>query len=146
MYLGTLLAWQPPGYVHQMIDQTWAPSALNVSAKAGEALIPATTLYSAQKSTDGKTLVLRYVNFASASAPTPATKVTVHLKGKDGSAVETSGSATVWTLQSSDGLGANPPGNPTMISPKKSTLASFGDGTVLDVPSNAYVIVQAALA
>jgi hypothetical protein len=33
-----------------------------------------------------------------------------------------------------------------MISPKKSTLASFSDGTVLDVPSNAYVIVQAELA
>ena len=65
MYLGTLLAWQPPGYVHQMIDQTWAPSALNVSATAGGAPILANTIFSAQKSTDGKTLVLRYVNFAS---------------------------------------------------------------------------------
>jgi hypothetical protein len=85
-------------------------------------------------------------DFVSASTPTPATKVTVHLKGKDGSAIETAGTATVWTLESSDGLGANTPGDPTMISPKKSTLASFSDGTVLDVPSNAYVIVQAELA
>jgi hypothetical protein len=84
-------------------------------------------------------------DFVSASTPTPATKVTVHLKGKDGRAIETAGTATVWTLESSDGLGANPPGNPTMISPKKSTLASFSDGTVLDVPSTAYVIVQAEL-
>eukprot|EP01046_Picozoa_sp_COSAG06_P064131 COSAG06_NODE_15186_length_1091_cov_2.063508_2_plen_105_part_01 len=48
-----------------MIDQTWAPSALNVSATAGGAPILANTIFSAQTSTDGKTLVLRYVNFAS---------------------------------------------------------------------------------
>jgi hypothetical protein len=137
---------QPPGYVHQMIDQTWQPNALNVSATAGGIIIPASTLYSAQKSSDGKTLVLRYVNFASATTPAPATKVTVHLKAKGGSVVETTGVATLWTLESSDGLGANPPGNPTLISPKKSTLANFEDGTVLDVPANAYIIVEVTLA
>jgi hypothetical protein len=137
---------QPPGYVHMMIDQTWQPNALNVSATASGNPIPATTLYSAQKSNDGTTLVLRYVNFASATIPAPATKVTVHLKAKDGSAVQTTGTATVWTLESLDASAANPPGDPTRISPKKSTLASFADGTILDVPSNAYVIVEAALA
>lgn len=129
-----------------MIDQTWQPNALNVSATANGTLIPPTTLYSAQKSNDAKTLVLRYVNFESATTPTPATKITVHIKAKDGSAVKTAGTATVWTLESSNGLGANPPGNPTMISPKKSTLTDFADGSIINVPSNAYIIVTATLA
>ena len=138
---------QPPGYVHQMIDQTWQPSALNVTAVATQSGQPlGSPVVSAQKSTDGKTLVMRYVNFGSASSPTPAVSVTVHLKSSSGAAVETRGAATVWTLESQDGLGANPPGQPSLISPKKSTLASFGDGTVLSVPSNAYVIVEAPLA
>lgn len=141
----TIDAWSVRFYA-QMIDQTWQANALNVSATASGTPIPATTLYSAQQSTDGKTLVLRYVNFASPSTPTPATKVTVHLQAKDGSVVKTTGTATVWTLQSLDGLGANPPGNPTAISPKKSTLAKFEDGTVLHIPSNAYIIVEATLA
>ena len=55
-------------------------------------------------------------------------------------------SLQVWTLASQDGLAANTPGNPTAVSPKRSELSSFGDGTVLDVPSNAYVIVEASLA
>ena len=101
---------------------------------------------SAQKSADGKTLVIRFVNFASSSSPTAAVKVTVHLKSKTGATVETAGAATVWTLQSADGLAANTPGDPTHVSPKKSSLASFADGTVLDVPSNSYVIVEAPLA
>ena len=57
------------------------------------------------------------------------------------------GNATVWTLASPAGSGsvhdgANPPGQPTLISPTQSTLAP---GDVLAVPAFAYVIVVVQL-
>ena len=57
------------------------------------------------------------------------------------------GNATVWTLASPAGSGsvqdgANPPGQPNLISPTQSTLAP---GDVLAVPAFAYVIVVVQL-
>ena len=57
------------------------------------------------------------------------------------------GNATVWTLASPAGSGsvqdgANPPGQPSLISPTQSTLAP---GDVLAVPAFAYVIVVVQL-
>ena len=116
---------QPPGYVHQMIDKTWQvshglqlqfpmdipycsckltrvrptrqPNALNISATAASGDV-GNTMASAQKSADGKTLVVRFVNFASASAPTAPAKVTVRLKSRTGAPVETAGSAVGETV------------------------------------------------
>merc|ERR1712060_802418 len=121
---------QPPGYVHKMIAETWQPNALKIDANSS-------TTASAQKSDDGKTLVLRYAN------PAPATAVTVHLKGGMSDVAYTS--ATTWTLSSDDPNAANPPGQPSLISPVKATLPSFGDGTVLKIPANSYVIVEASI-
>jgi len=136
---------QPPGYVHQMIDRTWQPNALQTDVPAGP--WSNNLVFSAQKSDDGKTVVLRYVNFNStvqSSPPVyPATSVTVHLKGKLGDAAFTS--ATMWSISSMDSRAANTPGQPSLVSPVKTTLPSFGDGTVLQIPANSYVIVEATV-
>ena len=138
---------QPPGYVHQMISRSWQPSALNYSANsAGVAVASPQTLFSAQKSTDGKTLVMRYINFNNWTKPSDPAKVTVRLKDKRGAAVKTTGEATMTTLQSLDGRAANPPGQPALISPRRRVLPSFADGSVLHIPSNSYVVVEATLA
>jgi hypothetical protein len=131
-----------------MISQTWQPNALNLTVTDSTGAMQGAGLASAQKSDDGKMLIVRYVNVGTAATPTPAVKITVHLKTATGQAANTAGAVTInfWTLESADGLAANPPGDPTRISPTKSTLPSFGDGAVLDVPSNAYVIVLVPLA
>ena len=123
---------QPPGYIHQMIHNTWQPNALQFDPAN------ATATFSAQKSDDGKTLVLRYVNDAS----TP-TKFTVNI-ATCGPPLKKA-PAAVWTLSSNDLNAANPPGNPTLISPVQSTIAAFGDGTSVSVAAYSYTIIVAAL-
>ena len=78
--------------------------------------------------------------------PSDPAKVTVRLKDKRGAAVKTTGEATMTTLQSLDGRAANPPGQPALISPRRRVLPSFADGSVLHIPSNSYVVVEATLA
>ena len=146
------MTWlQPPGVVHAMVDQTWQPHALQVDvppgAWGGQLRGAANSLCSAQKSADGKTLVLRYVNFHQ-STPyplAPATTLKVYLKGSMAEDAAFA-SATMWTLSSDDPLAANPPGQPRKIAPKKQALPSFGDGTVLQLPANSYTVVVARLA
>ena len=152
---------QPPGLVHQMVDRTWQPNALQVEVPSGAwpkwgGELPMKTenasLTSAQKSDDGKTLVLRYVNFYQSLYAVdhalhplaPATNLTVHLTGA--MAERQFSSATMWTLSSQDPLAANTPGQPTKVAPIKTTLPSFGDSTVLQIPANSYVVVVATLA
>ena len=55
-------------------------------------------------------------------------------------------SASMWSLSSMDPQASNTPGRPRRVAPERSTLASFGDGTVLKIPANSYVIVVATLA
>ena len=63
---------QPPGYVHQMITQSWQPSALNFSATSGGAVVASPqTLFSAQKSADGEKLVMRLPAYANTCNMTP---------------------------------------------------------------------------
>jgi hypothetical protein len=139
-----------------MVTQTWARNALNISAPSGPwgQIDP---LFLAQKSDDGRTLVLRVVNFNSKIADymqpppnhpaypvAPQTALTVRLTGTMASR-HFSG-ATIWVLQSDDPAAANPPGQPALISPVRSTLPFFGDATVLQIPANSYVVVVAKLA
>ena len=122
---------QPPGLVHMLIDQTWQPNALQVDVPSGvwngaePELHPANSLFSAQKSVDGKTLVLRYVNFHQSGAPlAPATTLKVHLTG---SMAEAKFSAAImWSLASEDPERANTPGQPTRVAPEKSTRSGTG--------------------
>ena len=134
-----------------MISQTFARNALRVTAPSGPwgDLSP---IFSAQKSDDGKTLVLRYVNFYAhhpdylkVGYPTaPRTTLNVTVTGAMGK-LPFRGGATMWGLESLDPHAANPPGEPERVSPRKVTLSSFGATTVLRIPSNAYVVVVAKL-
>ena len=140
---------QPPGLVHMMIDQTWQPNALKVDTTgAWNGGNSPKSIFSAQKSADGKTLVLRYVNF---HQPTtydshpplaPATTVKVHLVGLMAAAEY---NATMWTLASMDPERSNTPGQPTRVAPKKSRLPVLRDGTVLNIFANSYTVVVATL-
>merc|ERR1712166_720794 len=68
--MGPNQTWiQPPGYVHQMIHQTWLPFALKVDAVGGSA--PNATLSaSAQISGDGSKLRILIANNGTASCTT----------------------------------------------------------------------------
>ena len=149
-FLPNMTFLQPAGYVHQIIDQTWQPSALKVDVPPGnwgaQMQNSNASVISAQRSADGKTLVLRFVNavLSSDTAIAPPTTLTVHLKGS--MAALNFSSATMWTLSSLDSLAANTPGQPTLIAPEKTTLPSFGDGAVLHLLANSYVVVVATSA
>ena len=52
----------------------------------------------------------------------------------------------MWALSSTDPQAVNTAGQPTRVAPERSTLSSFGNGSVLKIPSNSYVIVVATLA
>jgi alpha-L-arabinofuranosidase len=148
---------------HSMIASTWQPNGLEVSPRIPYSNTPAPnnneTLSlgaSAQASDDGKTIVVRITNM---DKDKPA-KVELIVPGFSGdtsaAAASSSSKPTTWTLQSvgADGKvdpdGANSPGDPAMISPKKDsdavgveltvgTGASGGDS--LTVPPYSYVVV-----
>jgi hypothetical protein len=157
------MTWiQPPGYVHSMIASTWQPNGLEVTPRVPYSNTPPpneTVGASAQASDDGKTVVVRITNM---DKDTPV-KVELDVPGFSGSqaaalrsssADDVSGKPTTWTLQSvgADGKvdpdGANPPGNPTMISPQKNSGAAeltvgsgANGGDMLTVPPYSYVVV-----
>ena len=140
-----------------MIASTWQPNGLEVSPRIPYSNTPPNeTLLgaSAQASDDGKTIVVRITNM---DKDKPA-KVELVVPGFSGdtNAAASSSKPTTWTLQSvgADGKvdpdGANSPGDPAMISPKKDsdavgveltvgTGASGGDS--LTVPPYSYVVV-----
>lgn len=104
------------------------------------------SLFSAQRSNDAKTLVLRYVNFHQ-DPPNPlasAANLTIHLTGALAEA--SFASATMWSLSSDNPQAANTPGRPNLIVPVQTNLSGFGDGVVLEIPANSYVIVVATTA
>ena len=145
------MTWiQPPGYVHSMIASTWQPNGVEVTPRIPYSDHPApgsTVGASAQASDDGKTVVVRITNMDQGTAA----KVELDVPGFSGS-----GKPTTWTLQSvgADGKvdpdGANPPGNPEMISPQKNSDAvgveltvggGANGGDMLTVPPYSYVVV-----
>lgn len=115
-FLPNMTWYQPPGYVHVMATQTWAETTVSSTG--------ATFPFSAQRTADGRTLVLRAVNSGAADAP-----FTVSLRG-----VTAAGpSATVWTLGGSAfSLGDdNTPADPTKIAPVQSALPLAAGATSL---------------
>ena len=89
----------------------------------------------------GKTVVVRYVNYAQ-------TAMTVHVRTKSTDGTITNGlgggNSTLWTLEPTAGVqdGANPPGQPSLISPQQSSCCS--DGT-MEVPAFSYAILVSQL-
>lgn len=123
------MTWlQPPGYVHQMVNRTFQPRGLNVSSPSGP------QAFSAQLSTNNRTVVLRYVNTNSASR-----NVTFELAASRGA--PPAASVEVWTLTSADLDDANSPGNPSLVSPNQRTIENFGSGSVLEVSGYSYTVV-----
>jgi hypothetical protein len=111
------MSWiQPPGYVHQMITQTWAENVVPSSLSNGA---PNTLTASAQVSADNSRLVIQLTNALNNTADTQ--DVTVNLVGGGWTP---SGPVRVWTLSEPVPAGTVPsdvagnwPGNPTYISP-----------------------------
>ena len=129
-----------------MIDQTWQSNALNISSTPPS---PATQS-SAQRSDDGKTVVLRWVN--SGSEPQNVT-VTLHGSGQRTGTAGTRPAAAaataavpskvqMWSISSDDPGAANSPGNPTAVSPVSTMLPGFASGSTVTVKGNSYTIIQ----
>ena len=85
MFLPNMTWLQPPGHVHAMIKATWAEKTLAAAVDAGGSQAP----FAAQRTADGKTLVLRVVNSGDGALP-----VQVALGG----AAVAGPSFAVWTL------------------------------------------------
>ena len=109
-----------------MVSQTWQPIGLNVSGAVE-------TAFSAQKSDDGKLVVVRYVNTASVPQ-----NVSVSLL-KGGERVSPLARAQLVTLASDDPNAANSPGQPLTVSPKTTAI---DPGRSFEVPPNSYSVLQ----
>lgn len=103
-FLPNMTWFQPPGFVHVMIKNTWAETSVKASFAPGNATFP----FAAQVTKDGKTLILRAVNSYSGDQPFSVSFPNVQASGP---------SYTLWTLSGSDLNGDNTPSNPTSISP-----------------------------
>jgi hypothetical protein len=121
------MTWlQPPGYVHQMIASTWAAQAVGASISA-----PGAASASAQVNNGSVT----YIRLASSAADTVALVF-------NGSPF--AGTVKQTTISSSDLNGANPPADPTHISPQSTTHVLSGDGAeaTLSVPANSFTVFE----
>merc|ERR1711920_1127018 len=130
------MSWlQPPGYVHKMIADTWGSRGLKVALSAQDGVntenpptYPSPSA-SAQLSDEGHSVVVRV-------AVNNATKVVLQLNGKPVSG------AVKYTTISADNLNAaNPPSDPTLISPVTSTTEFPSDGSIA-LPANSFTVFE----
>ena len=144
------MTWgQPPFYARKMIHDTWQPQAVAVTADASDAApsgpeqqrratrghpmwpdVAPSGRFSAQKSVDGKTLVVRYVNNG------PAQSLAIAVKGMTPAAT-----AKVWTMQNDDLTAVNTPAEPTKVVPTMATVPTAGLSK-LAVKAQSFVIVE----
>ena len=105
---------QPPGYVHQMITQTWGDVGLAVSIDGLTTQDGGIYAANAQESADGTTIFVRF-----ASRVAAPTTIVLDVRG-----AALSPSATRWQLASPSGNGAdaNTPAQPTLIAPVQSVV------------------------
>ena len=130
------MTWlQPPGHVHAMIAATWAESTLQSTLSGTQAP------FAAQKTADGKSLVLRVVNNGDGALP-----LQVQLAGGDAAA----GPAyTLWTL-GGQGLsrGAdNTPSAVDAVAPKSASvpIAAGALGLNLTIEATQFAVLVVAL-
>ena len=115
------MSWiMPPGYVHVMVSQTWAPHALLATLSGGDAAAEALLSASAQLSEDRARLVVQLTNAGNTSV---GTELTI---GLSGGGWAPSGSVGVWTLAEPVAPGVAPNahlqqlgGQPYTLSPPK---------------------------
>jgi hypothetical protein len=121
------MTWiQPPGYVHQMITQTWADQALALTSttKGVQA--------SAQKTSDNSKLYVRLVNYNNA-----VSTVTLIITG-----FNSNPTVNVLTLANSNLNAANTPGSPTNVSPRASTLTIASGGGDVTLPVYSFTVLE----
>lgn len=119
-----------------MIASTWAETTLQSTLAPGSDTLP----FAAQRSADGKTLVLRMVVPGGAS-----NTFTVSLAG---GAAFAGPNLTVWTLSAASQNDDNPVGNPMAISPQRTQGSVAAGATSIQIGLAAYTVatVVAALA
>ena len=112
MFLPNMTWLQPPGHVHAMITATWAQATLASAVSAGGSQAP----FAAQRTADGKTLVLRVVNSGAGALP-----LQVALAGP---AVVAGPSFTLWTLggQGASRAADNTPSKLDSVAPVRAEL------------------------
>jgi hypothetical protein len=108
-FLPNMTFLQPPGYVHQAIDKTWAEKTVAVEFDAGSERVP----LAAQLQASTKSLVVRMVNMNNLSMP-----VTLSLGKASNSAAGSVGwvagaDIDVYTIQGDDLELDNTPAEPT---------------------------------
>ena len=109
-FLPNMTWYQPPGYVHVMITKTWAEQTLQATFAPGNATFP----FTAQRTADGKSLVLRAVNPLGGEQPFAVTLA--------GGALAAGPTYTLWTLSGDEDDADNTPSNPTKISPQQAQV------------------------
>jgi len=113
--------YQPPGYVHIMITNTWAETTVQATQTGG------TIPFAAQRTADGSKLVLRFVS----SAQTQPLNIAF-------SGVTATGpSYTLWTLTGSPS-GDNTPSNTTNIAPVQQTMPISAGATSISYTLQAH--------
>ncbi len=127
------MTWfQPPGYVHVMLKNTWAETTLQATG----APFP----FSAQRTADGKTLVLRAVNTYPGTWPFSVALAGMAAAGRD---------ATVWTLGGVGFLHSqdNTPAAPDFIAPVQSAMPVPAGATNISfsMEENMFVVLQVPL-
>ena len=128
------MTWgQPPFYSRQMIYQTWQPQAVAVTSDAPLPQSPdIESRFSAQTSADGKTLVVRYVNYGAAQA------LKVNVKGM---AAELAATAKVRTYANDDLTAVNTPAEPVKVVPVVTTVPTSSLAK-LAVPKQSFIIIE----
>jgi hypothetical protein len=131
-FLPNMTWFQPPGYVHIMFKNTWADTTLAATG----APFP----FAAQRSADGKTLVLRAVNTYGGAWPFNVTLTGMAAAGSD---------VTVWTLGGAKNKHSddNTPANPTFVAPVQTAMPIAAGATAISyaMEANMFVILQVPL-
>lgn len=126
------MTWlQPPGFVHVMVKDTWAPATVKSTVTAGDVLP-----FAAQLSADAHTLYLRAVNTQGS-----ALNVTISFPGAPISSI----AGQLWTLGGPDPSADNTPANPSAISPVQAPLPLQAGATSLLLTLPPYTFAIAAV-
>ena len=121
-----------------MIYDTWQPQAVAVTSDVPPPIPnPYSSReeprFSAQKSADGKTLVVRYVNYGAAQG------LKIHVKGM--AAVELAATAKIWTYANDDLTAVNTPAELVKVVPAVTTVPTSSLAE-LAVPKQSFVIIE----
>lgn len=159
-FLSNMTWLQPPGYVHQMISNTWAPYALSTNFTA-----ELDFSVSAQLAADSQSIVVRIVNQLVQPSYLPLTLANFNAapNAVSTSIAHSAGSLncdarrafvpplvpplpllqTKWTLTNPAIDAENTPSAPTLVSPVQGSITFNNNFANVTIPGGSYVIIQA---